>query len=180
MTELQVAEDGHLARQTRRERMVIALQTGAVAIGVNTALLALADAVGFTTSHGGLLRLVKDVITAFSAAAATALAPIFSSAAFQTVFHLGVGLLMAIFYAFVVEPVMGGSAWLKGFLYAAATWLLNAFVVLPMIGEGIAGSRHLGVAGIVGFAVIHTVFFVLLAILFAQFEERRANRATRF
>ncbi len=51
-------------------------------------------------------------------------------------------------------------------------WLLNAFVVLPLIGEGIAGSRHLGLPGIVGFAVIHTVFFVLLALLYAAL---RAN-----
>ncbi len=161
--------------------MVIALLTGSVAIGVNTALLASCRCrSAFTTSHGGLLRLVKDVITTFSGEAGTALAPIFSSAAFQTVFHIGVGLLMAIFYAFVVEPADGrlrrGS---RGFLYGAAAWLLNAFVVLPLIGEGIAGSRHLDVAGIVGFAVIHTVFFVLLALLFAQFEGRRAIRATR-
>jgi len=33
---------------------------GAVAISVNTALLASADAIGFTSARGGLLRLVKD------------------------------------------------------------------------------------------------------------------------
>jgi small-conductance mechanosensitive channel len=179
MTELQGAEDGHLARQSWRERMVIALLAGSVAIAVNTGLLALADALGFTTSRGGLLRLVRDLIAGVSTEAGAVLAPLVSSAAFQTLFHIVVGLLMAIFYAFVLELVMAGPAWLRGFLYAAGAWLLNAFVVLPLIGEGIAGSGHLGIAGIVGFAVIHTVFFVLLALLFAQFEERRAIRSTR-
>jgi hypothetical protein len=34
--------------------------------------------------------------------------------------------------------------------------------------EGIAGAHHLGASGMIGFAVAHTVFFVLLAVLYAR------------
>ncbi len=34
-------------------------------------------------------------------------------------------------------------------------------------GSIIAGSDHLGLADMIGFAAIHTVFFVLLALLYA-------------
>jgi hypothetical protein len=40
---------------------------------------------------------------------------------------------------------------------------LNAFVVLPATGEGFAGSAHLTLAGIMWFAVAHTLFFMVLA-----------------
>ena len=159
-----------------RGRMRIALFAGSVSIGANTGLLLLADAVGFTTSHGGLLRFARDGIAAVSAEAGTAIVPLVSSATFQTAFHVAVGLLMAIFYAFALEPILAGPAWLKGFVYAAGVWLLNAFVMLPAIGESIAGSRHLDLSGMIGFAVIHTVFFILLAVLYARLEARQAMR----
>jgi hypothetical protein len=52
-------------------------------------------------------------------------------------------------------------------------WLLNAAVVLPLTGEGLAGSVHLSLAGMTWFAAAHTVFFVLLAVLY----QRPARRA---
>jgi hypothetical protein len=118
----------------------------------------------------------RDGIAAVSAEAGTAIVPLVSSATFQTAFHVAVGLLMAIFYAFALEPILAGPAWLKGFVYAAGVWLLNAFVMLPAIGESIAGSRHLDLSGMIGFAVIHTVFFILLAVLYARLEARQAMR----
>ena len=46
---------------------------------------------------------------------------------FQDGFHILVGLLMAVFYAFVLEPVLAGSALVKGLVYALLVWLANAF-----------------------------------------------------
>jgi hypothetical protein len=74
---------------------------------------------------------------------------------------------MALFYAYVVEPALIGRPWVKGVICAVAVWMLNAIIVLPLIGEGLAGSRHLGAAGMIGFAAAHTIFFVLLAVLYA-------------
>ncbi len=75
---------------------------------------------------------------------------------------------MALAYAFVIEPVLHGPPWVKGSAYAAGVWLINAFVALPLVGAGIAGVRTLSLGGILYFAVAHTVFFVLLAELYAR------------
>jgi len=50
---------------------------------------------------------------------------------------------MAVFYAFVIEPILSGTALVKGLVYALLAWLANALIVLPWIGEGIAGSLYL-------------------------------------
>jgi hypothetical protein len=166
-----------MAKQTSEQkgqsRLIASLIAGAIAIAINTGLLAGADAIGFTTARGGLLRLVKDIAGQLAPLLGLAevwndvLAPATSSAGFKTGFHVFVGLLMALFYAYVLEPLLPGRPLVKGLIYAAGVWLLNAFLVLPAIGEGIAGSNRLGLDGILGFAAIHTVFFVLLAVLYA-------------
>ncbi len=77
---------------------------------------------------------------------------------------------MALFYAYVLEPMLPGGDVRKGTIYAIATWLLNAVVVLPATGEGFAGSAHLTLAGIVWFAAAHSLFFVGLAIFARSLE----------
>src|ERR1700757_2640864 len=70
-----------------------------------------------------------------------------AGAVFQTGFHFVAGLAMALFYAFALEPWIRVPSWLCGVLFATAVWLINAFIVLPTKGEGIAGSRGLTWAG---------------------------------
>jgi hypothetical protein len=157
-------------------RLAASLTAGAIAIAVNTALLAGADAIGFTTARGGLLKLLKSLASDLAPhlnltdAWNDAIAPAASGDLFRNGFHVVVGLLMALFYAYVLEPMLPGRPVVKGLIYAVLVWLLNALVVLPGIGEGIAGSRYLGLSGMIGFAAIHTVFFVLLALLYARFR----------
>ncbi len=123
-----------------RSPLAAALFAGAFAIAVNTALLALADAAGFTTARGGLLRLIRDLAARAAPSLGLGdlwtgtLAPATTGALFQTGFHIFVGLLMAVFYALVLEPVLPGKPLVKGLLYAVLVWLLNAFVVLPANG----------------------------------------------
>lgn len=166
------------AHAHRPSRLVAALFAGAIAIGANTALLLGADAIGLTTARGGLLRLLRDIAGALAPRLNLAgawndvLAPATSGQGFQIGFHLVVGLLMAIFYAFALEPILPGRPLVKGLIYALMVWLLNAFAVLPLTGEGIAGSNHLGAAGMVGFALAHTVFFVVLVVLYARLRAK--------
>ena len=77
---------------------------------------------------------------------------------------------MAVFYALVIDRQIPGSTLLKGLGYALFVWLLNAFVVLPLLGEGIAGARLLTVLGMVCFALAHTAFFIILAYLYAALD----------
>jgi hypothetical protein len=143
-------------------RLVSALLAGAVAIALNTAALAAADLVPLATAHGGLLRLLSNI---------TGIAPP-RSAMFQPAFHILVGLAMAVFYAFAVEPIIPGAAWLRGIYYGVAAWLANAVIVLPLIGEGFAGERFLTSFGIAWFAASHMLFFILMAIFYSRLRCR--------
>lgn len=155
-----------------RSRLEASLEAGAVAIVLNTAVLKLADFISLPTAHGGLLRLISPWFAEpMKRSGLTFLwqhtgGPLPNSPIFQTGFHLAVGVAMAIFYAFAVEPFLGGRAVVKGLIYAAAVWLLNAAVVLPLTGEGFAGSEHLALAGMAWFAAAHTLFFVILSLLY--------------
>ena len=133
-----------------------AIVAGGGAIVVNTLALKAADLVPLATAHGGLLRLLRRII------------PLPGDGGFQVIFHLIVGLAMALFYAWFLESRLRGNALLKGLIYAALVWLLNAVVILPLTGEGFAGSAHLTLAGMIWFAAAHTLFFVLLALWYAR------------
>jgi hypothetical protein len=137
-------------------RLEAALIAGAVAIALNTAALAAADLLPLATARGGLLRLLSNVTGVH--------AP--SGFLFQTAFHIGVGLAMGVVYAFALEPILPGPAWFRGFVYGLAAWLTNALIVLPLIGEGFAGQRHLSLLGMAWFAAAHMVFFIVQAVIY--------------
>jgi hypothetical protein len=68
------------------------------------AALAAADLVPLDTARGGLLRFIL-VLT-------VGVLGIPPSPAFQAGFHIAVGLAMALFYAFALQPVLRGPSWL--------------------------------------------------------------------
>jgi hypothetical protein len=148
------------SRYARMPRSSAAVIAGTIAIVLNTLALALADLIPLTTAHGGLLRLVV-LLTG-------GVVQVPKGAAFQTGFHIVVGLIMALLYGLVLEPLLTGPGWCRGLLYAAAVWLANALIVLPVLDEGFAGSRYLTLPGMIWFGVCHTLFFVTLAVLYAR------------
>ena len=66
---------------------------------------------------------------------------------------------------------------MKGFVYAALVYLLNAALVLPLLGEGFAGIRSLTPVGIVAFAIAHTAFFLTLASLYGAMPRSQPSRS---
>jgi hypothetical protein len=163
-------------------RFGAALLAGSVAIVLNTLALNAADLFDLETAHGGLLRLIVSSLSSsidrlrIASSWAAINGPPINSKSFQTGFHLLVGLLMALFYAFVLEPYLPRSTAVKGWLYAIGVWLINACVVLPATGEGFAGSAHLNVAGMLWYAASHTLFFLTLAYGFALMREPKPVR----
>ena len=155
---------------------------GLIAISANTMLLAAADWIPLITAKGGILKLLTPYISPFLASLgvthfwSSMHLPGAETTTFTTAFHVAVGLVMALFYVYFLESRLPGSAWIKGMTYAAIVWLANAFLVLPFIGEGIAGCRSVSVSGMMYFAAAHTVFFVVLAVLYGYFVERRAQK----
>jgi len=166
-----------------RSRLLPALVAGSVAIIINTLALKAADLVPLATAKGGLLRLLASwfasllgwlgIVSAWSQVGL----PDIASPIFQTGFHLAVGMLMALFYAYLVEPLLPMRDVFKGASYALAVWLLNAFAVLPATGEGIAGIVHLTPAGIAWYAVAHSLFFVPLALFYGALRRASDNRS---
>jgi hypothetical protein len=152
-------------------RLVRALFAGAIAIALNTLALVAADLVPLATAYGGLLRLLVISSDGYLRPPA--------GAAFQNAFHVVVGLLMALLYAYTLEARMTGPAWLRGALYALAVWILNAGAVLPLIGEGFAGSRSLSIFGMAWFAAADTLFFMTLAILYSRFRAQTSRQPRR-
>jgi hypothetical protein len=161
-----------------KSRLALAVISGSVAIVLNTLALKAADLVPLATAKGGLLRLLSAWFaapladTGIASAWLRSGAPAPDGSLFQTGFHLLVGLMMALFYAYLLEPVLPGGDVGKGAAYAIAVWLLNAIVVLPTTGEGFAGSAHLTFAGIVWFAAAHSLFFIVLAVLYGDLRSR--------
>jgi len=174
--------DGTALRGTVSQRAAAALLAGGLAIVVNTALLAAADAIPLVTARGGLLKLLTvafgDTLAQSGVGAFWTRAglPAPGGTTFQLGFHVVVGLAMALLYGLALEAWLAGPPWRKGLAYAVAVWLANALIVLPLLGEGVAGSRSLGLAGMACFAAAHTVFFVGLAVLFAHVLPAFAHR----
>jgi hypothetical protein len=154
-------------------RLKSALVAGSIAIISNTLALKAADLIQLPTAHGGLLRLLSSGLSGplqqlgISALWSVAGAPASNSPAFQIGFHILAGLIMSLFYAFVLEPMMPWGTTIKGLAYTIGAWLINALVVLPATGEGLAGSANLSLAGVLWYAAAHTLFFMLLAYGFA-------------
>jgi hypothetical protein len=127
-------------------RLLIALLCGALATAVNMAIMATLGAARIRTTQGGLIRLLAlGVIRVAHSPGINPTYPteaqlLFAAAWFQEGFHIVTGLLMAVVYVFFLELQCGSSPLLRGVLYGSAIWLLNALIVLPAIGEGIAGN----------------------------------------
>jgi hypothetical protein len=145
-----------------------ALIAGAIAIVLNTLALKAADLFHLETAHGGLLRLLSSLLSGplarigVSSLWSALNGPVPKGALFQTGFHLAVGIMMALFYAFILEPALPQSTAFKGWFYAMALWLMNAAVILPATGEGFAGRANLTLAGIVWYAGAHMLFVLVL------------------
>ncbi len=152
--------------------VLTALAAGAVAIAVNIAVLDAFEAAGIVTARGGLQKLVRmwlaAPLTRLGADETWALLglPGPDTPVFKTGFKVAVGLLMALAYAVLLEPVLRGRWLQKGLAAALLFWLVNALAVLPLLGEGVAGLRTLTAGGLLCYAVAHTTFFLVLALLY--------------
>jgi hypothetical protein len=147
-------------------RLIAGVLAGTIAIVPNMALLSLANVAGISTSHGGLFRLFTAIITRLG----WSLSLIDGRGNFplplKPYFHIATGLAMAIAYALMIEPKLPGRAFFKGLAYGTVVWCFNAFLVLPLTGEGLAGSHNLNAVGLIVFAVAHMSFFLALSMVY--------------
>lgn len=159
----------------KNSRGIDALKAGMVAIAVNIFLLQLGRFFQVPTGHGGLFKWLTNLLGFAPIHWHTGLTALLPSLFWKITFHIVVGLSMALAYAYLLVPLMIRyvPAIILGLFYALVVWLFDAMVVLPQLGMGWAGSRVIPYYGLLYFAIVHTVFFVLLAVLYERFQERR-------
>jgi len=159
-----------------------ALAAGTIAIVLNILVLDAFDAAGIITARGGLQKLVRAwlspplITSGLSHAWSSAGLPGPDTLVFKTGFKVTAGLLMALAYALLFEPMLRGGFLRKGLVAAVPFWLLNACVVLPLLGEGIAGVCTLTAGGLLSYALAHTLFFVVLAWAYDTLKGRLSAR----
>jgi hypothetical protein len=152
-------------RRTLPFRLLSAILAGTIALAANMALLSIAGAAGINTGQGGLLRLIAPMIQRLAGSLRLMDGrnlPLPS----QAIFHIVTGLAMAVAYALMIEPRLPGRPFSKGLVYGAFIWCFNAFLVLPLTGQGIAGSRNVNSVGLIAFAVAHMTFFLAFSMLY--------------
>ncbi len=154
---------------SRFSRLPAGLLAGAIATAVNMLVLKAAGLVHLETAKGGLLKLAVQCLLWISERLEPAKMASIGAASSknlkdsQSLFHILVGLSMAVGYVYIIERILPGRALVKGLIYAALVWILNAAIVLPVTGEGFAGSAHLTLLGMVWFGAGHTLYFMILA-----------------
>lgn len=105
--------------------------------------------------------------------------------------HFFAGIVWALMYAYVFEPRLSGSGWLKGALFSLLPWILSLVVFLPLLGGGFLGlDIGAGPLPIIGNLILHLSYGVVLGAMYAmlvrmddtsaaeQQAERNAEKST--
>jgi len=159
-----------------KTRLTSAILAGTVAIAVNIVLLYGGHFAHINTGHGGLLKLLAITFDFNPIPWGSGFLSLLNPSIWKYAFHFIIGLAMAVFYAYVIENTLNDQlpAAAKGLVYAAILWLANSAIILPLLGEGFAGYKSIPLFGIFYFAIAHTVFFVLLAIIYEKLWPRES------
>lgn len=83
--------------------------------------------------------------------------------------YLTFGLVWAIIYAYVFEPLLRGPGWLEGLLFSLLPFLLSIVVFLPSLGGGFFGSTlHAGPLPVIGNFILHAAYGMVLGAIYNQ------------
>ncbi len=97
--------------------------------------------------------------------------------------NLAMGLVLAIVYARVVEPILTGPGWRRGLLFSLIPWVLSLVIFLPLMGGGLLGlETGAGPLPIIGNLILHLVYGAVLGAAYAQpatdwLDDTEADRA---
>ena len=143
----------------KHPRLYLGLLAGLVAITANTLVLKAAPLLAVNAESGGLLKLVLLHTKLWLPAG---LLTVVQTEGFKLLFHYLTGLGMVGLYVLVFEPRLPSNGWAKGGLFSLLPWAINGFVVLPLLGQGVLGTRVLTAGGILYFCGANAVFGLVL------------------
>lgn len=138
-----------------------ALIAGFIAISVNTLLIQFAPVIHIKAEGGGLFKLLLR----YGRPITGHIAFLYTSS-FGVLFHYLTGLVMVIIYVCWFARLLKLSGWIKGSLFSLLPWLINGFIVLPLLGHGLLGYYKLSLTGILYFFTANWIFGLLLGWLF--------------
>jgi hypothetical protein len=136
---------------------------GISAITLNTLLLKAAKPMHIKAEGGGLLKLILLIIPT-----AVAKQPFLHSDLFWYIFHYLTGGTMVILY-FVFFNKLLQTQIMKGTLFSLFPWLINGFVVLPLLNQGMLGINSLPLSGILYFFAANLLFGIALSTAYKKF-----------
>lgn len=146
---------------------------GFIAITVNTLLLKVAPILNITAESGGLLKLILIHTRLYMS---PALLTYVHTTIFWVVFHYLIGFAMTVLYISVFQPFLPGKGWQKGSLFSLLPWIINGFIVLPLLGQGLIGARQLPITGIIYFFIANWIFGVTLGTLYDFLKKRQKTK----
>ncbi|MFN0072982.1 MAG: hypothetical protein ACKVVP_15970 [Chloroflexota bacterium] len=92
------------------------------------------------------------------------------------VFHLLVGVGVALLYGFAVEPRLSGPGWRSGLVFALGPWLCSVLIILPLVGAGVFGiGLSAGPLPALGNLVLHVIYGVTLGTIYGPLGDRPAD-----
>jgi hypothetical protein len=82
--------------------------------------------------------------------------------------NLLMGLILALLYARVFEPILHGPSWWRGMQFSLLPWLLSLIIFLPLMGGGLFGlDIGAGILPIVGNLILHLAYGAVLGATYA-------------
>ena len=158
------------------------LIAGIAATATNVLVLGMASAVHIVTAKGGVFRLLRKSaleLASHLTPAGGALVQWFLRTLLsnQEAFHWGTGLAMALVYAIGIAPRFQRTMNRASLGFGAIVWLINSGIVLPFLGEGLAGRKDLNFRGIAVFSVAHFLFFLVLGCVMKRLEAGQVKSA---
>ena len=95
------------------------------------------------------------------------------------VFNLIMGLVWAVIYGRVAEPMLRGPGWRKGILFSLVPFLLSIFVFFPAVGVGVLGMGiDAGPLPVLGNLILHVVYGAVLGAMYAIETDTGLGTAT--
>ena len=83
--------------------------------------------------------------------------------------YLVFGMIWALLYVRLFEPLLHGPGWLEGLTFSLIPFLLSVIVFLPAVGVGVFGvDLHAGPLPVIGNFVLHAVYGITLGVVYAQ------------
>lgn len=91
--------------------------------------------------------------------------------------YFAFGLVWAVAYAAIAEPMLRGPSWLQGMEFSLVPWLLSLVVFFPLVGGGLFGlALGAGPLPILGNLILHLVYGATLGLVYGPFGDIDAER----